>query len=79
MNEMNDGLTLSDIADALDALADMMVDHRIRGLAGYNASFWRDAAIVLWAYEPRQLPGDLDELRERLRLLQAKIGDSPPA
>jgi hypothetical protein len=39
-----DALTFTEIADALDTLADIMVSDRTDELAGYNASFWRDAA-----------------------------------
>jgi hypothetical protein len=42
---MRDALTFAEIADALDALAD--VSDRMDELAGHNASFWRDAALVL--------------------------------
>jgi hypothetical protein len=44
---MKDALTLTEIADALDTLADVMVSDRIDELAGHNASFWRDAAACL--------------------------------
>ena len=44
---MKDSLTLTEIADALDTLADITVSDRIDELAGHNASFWRDAALVL--------------------------------
>ena len=42
---MKDALTLTEIADALDTLAD--ISDRMDELAGYNASFWRDAASCL--------------------------------
>ena len=42
---MTDALTLTEIADALDTLAD--VSDRMDELAGYKASFWRGAALVL--------------------------------
>jgi hypothetical protein len=38
-------LTLAEIADALDTLAD--ISDRTDELAGHNASFWRDAAACL--------------------------------
>jgi len=44
-----DGPTLDEIADSLDTLADIMVSDRIEELAGYNASFWRDAAAIVRA------------------------------
>ena len=44
---MNDALTFTEIADALDTLADIKVSDRMDELAGHNASFWRDAALVL--------------------------------
>ena len=44
---MKDALTLSEIADALDTLADIMVSDRTDELAGHNASLWRDAAACL--------------------------------
>ena len=42
---MKDALMLSEITDALDTLAD--ISDRTDELAGHNASFWRDAALVL--------------------------------
>lgn len=45
--EMTDRLTLTEIADALDTLADIMVSDGMEELAGCNASFWRDAALRL--------------------------------
>jgi len=53
---MRDALTLSEIADALDTLADVMVSDRMDELVGYNVSFWRDAALVL-----RRLDEELPE------------------
>ena len=44
---MKDALTLTEIADALDTLADVMLSDRTEDLAGHNASFWRDAAVCL--------------------------------
>ena len=44
---MKDALTLTEIADALDTLADVMVSDRTDELAGHNVSFWRDAAACL--------------------------------
>ena len=44
---MKDALRLNQIADALDTLADVMVSDRVAELAGHNASFWRDAALLL--------------------------------
>ncbi len=44
---MTGALTLDEIADALDTLADVMVSDRMEELAGHNASFWRDAAARL--------------------------------
>ena len=44
---MKDALTLTEIADALDTLADVMVSDRTEELAGHNATFWRDAAACL--------------------------------
>jgi hypothetical protein len=46
-------ITFSKIADVMDTLADMMVSDQTDELAGYNASFWRDAAMHL-----RRLAGD---------------------
>jgi hypothetical protein len=51
--------TLTEIADALDTLADIMVSDGMEELAGYNASFWRDAALHL-----RQLAAQSDSHRE---------------
>ena len=44
---MNDTLILAEITDDLDTLADMMVSDRTDELAGYGASFRRDAAAYL--------------------------------
>ena len=56
--------TLTEIADALDTLAD--VSDRMDELAGYNASFWRDAAACL-----RRLAKELpDEAKSRVREAQ---------
>lgn len=52
---MNDRLTLSQIADALDTLADILTSDRTTDLAGYNITFWRDAAAVLRAEEREKL------------------------
>ena len=46
---LSDALTLDDIANARDTLADSMVSDGMEDLAGGNASFWRDAAAVLRA------------------------------
>jgi hypothetical protein len=47
MPRLPDTITLSEIADALDTLADIMVSDQTDELAGYKASFWRDAALHL--------------------------------
>ena len=44
---MLDALTLTEITDALDTLADVMVSDCTDELAGHNASFWRDAVACL--------------------------------
>jgi hypothetical protein len=40
---MTKTLALTEIADALDTLVDIMISDRMDELAGYNASFWRDS------------------------------------
>ena len=47
---LSDALTLDDIANARDTLADIMVSDGMEELAGWNASFWRDPASVLRAH-----------------------------
>ena len=43
-DQMSDALTLSEIADALDTLADVMVSDGTREPTGHDAPFWSDAA-----------------------------------
>jgi hypothetical protein len=47
--------TITEIADALDTLASARVGDRIQELAGYDASFWRDAALVLRQVDEKSL------------------------
>ena len=59
---MKDALTPTEIADALDTLANGMVSDRMEDLAGHNASFWRDAADC-----SQQFTDEPDSRRESTR------------
>jgi hypothetical protein len=53
---MTKTLALTEIADALDTLVDLMISDRMDELAGCSASFWRDAAWQLHVLADEEEP-----------------------